>query len=383
MSDMEHNERFEPNREETPTTAVQPWYVDLKKEEYVAYRMLAARLIGPLRQRIPTLIMSLICCGIFSGYGLYEWWKGWVPSPDPVLMVGALVALVPAVIMCGYVPFRLRRDAAKQYDRSVQAGVSYYGELAVYPDCVEKIGQTLTATIRLDERTLFIETAEMMVITAPGSPAIILPARCLTESMARSVRQAMERIPANHRRFIARTHALGEPVVKPEPKEKPEELWVNTFTYNAAEYATVLKGLLQQHFWRMAPLLVLVSMMASFAFGYDGKSLLPCVGFFIVFMGTLVIFNLVLPLSRVKRQAEALSPHDLTVQVRIDTMGLYIKLPHGAENLVLWCDVDHVYEREDFVEVVHNKRSSLYIPKRVIDDLPALDAIIQRCRGKR
>ena len=102
----------------------------------------------------------------------------------------------------------------------------------------------------------------------------------------------------------------------------------------------------------------------------------------VVFIAVLILFNLVLPLRRVKTQSDSLSAHDLTMQVRMDTMALRVKLPKGGENWVLWCDVDHVYEREDFVEIVHNKNASLYIPKRVIDDLPALDAVIKRCRGK-
>ena len=38
-----------------------PWYVDLTRDEFVAFRMLTARLLGPLRQRIPTLVMSIVC----------------------------------------------------------------------------------------------------------------------------------------------------------------------------------------------------------------------------------------------------------------------------------------------------------------------------------
>ena len=99
-------------------------------------------------------------------------------------------------------------------------------------------------------------------------------------------------------------------------------------------------------------------------------------------MGLLILFNLVLPLRRVKAQSATLSPHDLTMQVRLDTMMIHTKLPKGGANWVLWCDVDHVYERDDFVEIVHNKRATLFIPKRCIKDLDELDAVIQRCRGE-
>lgn len=358
-------------------------YVDLNREEFVAFRMLTGRLFGPLRQKIPTLVVSILCCLMLGGYAVFEWWsKNWYGYPDPVLVVGALLVLVPAVIVCGYMPWKMKHDAGKQYDRSVQAGMDFCGELTVYPDCIEKAGQTVTVSIRIDERMLFIETPDMMVITAAGSPAIVLPARCLTEATAHMVRQAVERLPIRNRRFIGRVQPKGEVVPPPKPVQKPEELWVSTFTYTAEEYATVLRGIIQQHFWKMAPLLAVVSVLGALAFGYDGVSLIPCIGYFVVFMAVLIVFNLLLPLHRTKSQTQNLSAHDLTMQVRLDTMALRVKLPRGGENWVLWCDVDHVYEREDFVEIVHNKNASLYIPKRVIEDLPALDGVIQRCRGK-
>ena len=359
-----------------------PWYIDLTRDEFVAFRMLTARLVGPLRQRIPMLIVSVLCFLMLGGFALYEWLMGWVVSPDPVLLVGAGLVLIPALAFAFYVPYRLRRMAEKQYDRSVEAGMDYCGELVVYPDCIEKVSVAATAHLRIDERMTFIETPEMMVISTVGSPAIVLPARCMTDEMARAVREAVNPLPAFRRRFIGRIQPKGEPVAPPAPRQKPEELWVSTFTYTAEEYTTVLKGIIQQHFWRLAPLLAAVSMMGAFAFGYDGESLTHCIGYFVAFMALLIVFNLVLPLYRIKRQVASLSAHDTTVQVRLDTMALRMKLPKGAENWVLWCDVDHVYERDDFVEIVHNKHNSLYIPKRCIDDLAALDAVIQRCRGK-
>ena len=358
------------------------WYVDLNREEFISFRMLTARLMGPMRQRIPMLVVSVVCFLAVAGFAVFEWLSHQVPYPDPVLVAGSLLVLIPALIFCVYVPRRLKSQAGKQYDRSVQAGLDFCGELVIYPDCIEKESGTVTAHVRLDERMLFIETAEMMVITAVGSPAIVLPARCLTDEMARAVRQAVERIPERNRRFIARVVPKGEVVTPPAPTAKPEELWVETFTYTTEEYAVVLKGLIHQHFWRMAPVLAVGAMVASYAFGYDGKNLVSCIPTFVVIMGLLILFNLVLPLRRVKAQSATLSPHDLTMQVRLDTMMIHQKLPKGGANWVLWCDVDHVYERDDFVEIVHNKRATLFIPKRCIKDLDELDAVIQRCRGE-
>ena len=368
---------------EKPVPEREPWYIDLNKDEFVAFRLLMARLMGPLRQRIPTLVVSLFCFVMLAGYAVFEWLAGWVVSPDPVLLVGAALVLIPTPVFAFYLPYRIRRMAEKQYDRSVESGMDFFGELVVYPDRIEKAGPVLTTGIRIDERLTFIETPDLMLFYSPQSPAaIVIPARCATDEMACAVREAMLPLPPYRRRFLGRIQPKGEPVTPPPPKAKPEELWVATFTYTAEEYTAMLKTIIQQHFWRMAPLLAVTSMMGALAFGYDGESLVPCIGYFVAFMALLILVNLVLPLSRIKRQVESLSAHDTTVQVRMDTMALHLKLPKGAQNMVLWCDVDHVYEREDSVEIVHNKHASLYIPKRCIDDLDALDAVIQRCRGE-
>lgn len=359
------------------------WYVDLTREEFVQFRMLLARVNGPLKMRIPTLVMALLCCGMLVALALMEWFEaGRQGYPDPVLLVGAVLVLVPGAYTCFYLPAKMKKTAGQQYDRSVQSGMSYCGRLELYPDSVEKVGVTATARMPLDRGTLFIETTDMMVFTAAGSPAVVLPGRCLTESLATDIRRAADRLPPQNRRFLARIQTGGQ-VVAPPAEVKPEELWVSTFTYTEEEYATVLKGVLIQHFWRMAPLLMTVSVVGAMMFGWDGVSLWSCVPFFLVLCGLFLLFNLILPLSRVKRQVPTLSTHDRTMQVRMDTLALRLKLPKGGENWVLWCDVDHVYDKDTFVEILHNKKSSLHIPKRCIEDLPAFEAVINRCRGKK
>lgn len=370
--------------QEFVTTPEQPeWYVDLTREEFVSFRMLLARLNGPLKMRLPTMIMALLCCASLLALALMEWVdagkQGW---PDPTLLAGSLLVLLPGFYTWLYVPAKMKKTAGQQYDRSVQSGMSYCGRLEVYPDSIEKVGVTATARISLDRGTLFIETAEMMVFSAAGSPAVVLPGRCLTDELAARIRQAADRLPMQNRRFIARVRTGGE-VVAPPTEVKPEELWVSTFTYTEEEYATVLKGVITQHFWKMAPLLMATAVVGAYLFGYDGKNLWSCVPFFGVLCGIFLLMNLILPLSRVKRQTPMTTAHDRTLQVRMDTMALRLKLPKGAENWVLWCDVDHVYDKDDFVEIIHNKKAALHIPKRCIEDLKEFDAIVTRCRERK
>jgi methionyl-tRNA synthetase len=41
-----------------------------------------------------------------------------------------------------------------------------------------------------------------------------------------------------------------------------------------------------------------------------------------------------------------------------------------------------LYDKGEFVEVVHNKQATLHIPKRCIEDIAAFEAVLNRCRGK-
>ena len=373
------NETFE-----NTVRADQPvWYVDLNREEFIAFRMLLARIRGPLRMRVPIWIISILCCVLMLVLSVEDWlFEGVLGISDPIMLVGALLSLLPALFLCLYVPARMKKTAAAQYDRSVDAGMTYYGRLQVFADHLEKVGDTATAYIPLDQQVMFIETREMMVFTSASGPALVLPARCMTPEMAAAVRGAADRLPPIRRRFIERLQPQSQPVAAPPMREKPEELWVSTFTYTPEEYVTVLKGIMLANYWRTAPFLAIFAVLGSLSFAYDGHNLLNSAVTFLVLFGLGTLLNYLLPLSRVKRQAHTLSAHDLTMQVRLDTLMLRFKLPKGGDGYVLWCDVDHVYDKDAFVEIVHNKRATLYIPKRAIPDLDAFDAAVKRCREK-
>ena len=358
------------------------WYIDLTREEFINFRMMLARVNGPLKMRTPTLIMSLVCFLTVVALAVEDWYlAGFEGIPDPVLLVGGLLVLLPGLYLWFYLPIKMKKAAADQYDRSRQAGMDFCGRLVIGDGFIEKAAAAVTGHIRLDERALFIETAEMMVFTTATSPAVVLPARCLTDEMVSAARGAADRLPARNRKFIARTVPQGQVVTCPPPAVKPKELFVTTFTYTAEEYAAVMRGMIFQHFWRVAPMTAITATGGALLFGW-GEDWWSAPLYFVIIAGVLTLLNLILPLARVKGQAAVLSPHDLTVQVRMDTVALRVKGQQTPESFILWCDVDHVYDRGDMVEIVHNKQATLHIPKRCIEDIDAFEAVLNRCRGK-
>ncbi len=374
------NEQYEPISDpiEEPE-----WYVDLTAEEYAAFRMLMSRVSGPMRRRLTLIIIALVCCLAMVGMAVSDWVMAGMQGPfDWFTAVCGGLMLVPVGIWL-YLPHHIRKQSLDHHRRSVAAGMVFTGRLTVTPEYVEKAGPTATAHIRLDERTLFLENHEMMVFYTQGSPALILPGRCLTDEMAAAVRRAADVLPPRNRRFIARVQTGGE-IVTPVEVQTPEQVWTATFTYTHDEFATVMKNSVLRHFWRMAPWLTAAAMVGAAAFGWNGETLTPAIGYFLMFMGIFLLMNLVMPMLRVKGGMRNLSAHDLTMKVTFDTTALRMETPKSGNNWVLWCDVDHVYDRDPFAEMVLDKnRGALYIPKRAIPDIPAFEAALKRCRGEK
>jgi len=365
---------------ETPVqTEKSAWYVDLTREEAAAYALLVARLRGPLRTRKTATITAALCSVILLGLAFGEWMAGVTEAFDYVTALCGVLIWLPALYVCWILPRSIRKNALRQYDRSVSAGIVYTGRLTVTEEYIEKISPSATAHIRLDERAFFIETADMMVFITPDSPGLVLPARCITEEMAFAVRRAADQLPPRNRQFVGRIQPKGEMVI-PVEAVKPELLWTATFTYTHEEYAAVARSSILHRFWRLAPAMTPMAFIGALVFGWSGESLTPAIGYFLLFMGIVVLMNLVFPLLQNKRRVELMTPHDLTVKVGFDTTALRMQAPRGSEMPVLWCDVKHVYDNDPFIEIEIVKGSSLPIPKRAIEDIEAFEAALKRCR---
>lgn len=368
--------------ETTVQTEKSAWYVDLTREEAAAYALLVARLRGPLRTRKTATITAALCSVILLGLAFGEWMAGVTEAFDYVTALCGVLIWLPALYVCWILPRSIRKNALRQYDRSVSAGIVYTGRLTVTEEYIEKVSPSATAHIRLDERAFFIETADMMVFITPDSPGLVLPARCLTEEMAFAIRRAADQLPPRNRQFVGRIQPKGE-IVIPVEAVKPEQLWTATFTYTHEEYAAVARSSILHRFWRLAPAMTPMAFIGALVFGWSGESLTPAIGYFLLFMGIVVLMNLVFPLLQNKRRVELMTSHDLTVKVGFDTTALRMQAPRGSEMPVLWCDVKHVYDNDPFVEIEIVKGSSLPIPKRAIEDIEAFEAALKRCRDKR
>ncbi|MBQ5840533.1 MAG: YcxB family protein [Clostridia bacterium] len=356
----------------------QEWAVDLRREEYVYSQLLMARVAGPLRTRTFALVASLLLAAILLGTVVVDHQNGY--PPDWITIVMGVVLTASALFLWWFMPWQVKRNAEKQYDRALACGQNFYGTLRVYGDKVEKAGDTVTATIPMDATSFFVEDSRVMVITGRSRWAVVLPARCMTDEMAAAVRQAADRLPLQRRRFIARLQAQGEPVV-PVRMEPVPVLWQADVHYTPEEYTDLSRAMLRQRYWRVAPVLGVLSVLAGFVFGWDGRSILPCLLWTLACFALLTLFNYTLPLSRIKRQVPLMQSRDFTVEVRIDSRAVQFGAPHGVRIGVPWSEIRHVYDKGSFVEICDDKQF-FRIPKRCIEDVEAFDALITRCRNE-
>lgn len=357
------------------------WYVDLTAEEYAAYCVQLSGMRGAMRHRKLLMGVAIVMCVAMLAISVGEWWFYHLPFDWITAGCGALM-LIPVVIW-GLMPHRVRKKALDHYKASVAAGIVFTGQLIVTPEFIEKVGPTATAHIRLDQHTLFFENAQMMVFQTAGSPALVIPGRCLTTEQAAVIRRAADSLPNRNRRFIARVQCGGQ-VIAPATAEPPQKLWTTTFTYTTEEFTSVLKGGILRRFWKMAPWITLSTTAVALLIGWgDQQSIAYCIGYFLMFMGLFLVMNLVMPLVRARSAAANASPHDLTIKITFDTVALRMESTTGIANWVLWSDVTHVYDHGDYAEVVQGTTSNLMIPKRAIEDIPAFEMALDVCRGKK
>lgn len=358
--------------------AQQEWAVDLRREEFAHSQWVLSRYAGPMRLRGFMLGISLALAAALFGTLIVDYIGGY-PLDWITLLIGVSLLRV-ALFFWLAAPLFIKRRAAKQYDRAAACGQTYYGFLRVYDDRVEKVGDTATAVIPLDGTSLFVEDKETMIFLGNRGWALVLPARCMTDEMAAAVRQAADRLPVKNRRFIARVQPKGQPVTPVAAPDAPA-LWETNLHYTAEEYVAVTREIIQRRYWKMAPVLAVFAMMGGLVTGWDGRSILPCVIWFLVWFGALTVLNLVLPLSRVKRQTPFLEPYALSLQVWLDRLGVHVIQQQGVRMGIPWSAVRHVYDKGDTVEIC-DKQQSIYIPKRCIEDIDAFDELITRLREK-
>lgn len=348
------------------------WQTDLTREDYVNYYMTVSKIGGPLRLRNIQLFITLGLFAAMIGLCGYEFVTLGTIDWLTVGFGGAL--LLFSLGIWWYAPRHVRRAAEKIYDESRDGGYRYDGLLRVRDDRIEKENAQGVNAILLDNTTFFIETATFMAFMTSGRRAVVLPARYLTAEAATCVRQAADKLPYRNRRFVERVRPQGElPSVAPVIEQTT--VWEQQIRYETEELLGLMRHTTTQNFMKQLPVYSVLSVMCAVMFGWDSQSIPMCMGLFLLFLGLLTLFNLVTPLRRAKFAAAQASGQARTVTVRLTDRGVWLTDPNSGATVIPWSAVEHVVNRDTFVEITR-ARQSVRIPKRYIDDLNAFDALI-------
>lgn len=363
--------RVTPPAEEIP--AVNEWAIDLTREEYIRYYTLFSKISGPLRMQTVQLIISLVFAAILVGFCVIDFMQTGAVDWLFALIGGAL--LLASLGIWWYAPRHVRRAAGKAYDETLAGGYCYAGTLRVRDDRVEKENAQGIHTIHLNGGTLFIENPEMMVFLTANRRSIVIPARYLTAEAASIIRAAADKLPYRNRRFMGRVVPQGQiPAAAVLPQESV--LWEKTVRYEPEELADLIRHNATQNFMKRLPFFSVMSVMFGVAVGWDGSdNILPCIGFFLLFFGLTTIFNLVMPRRRAKLIAATADIASRTVEIKLTDRGVWMTDPNKGFAVVPWQVIEHVIDRDTFVEITRGMQS-IRIPKRVIDDLSAFDTLI-------
>ncbi len=357
---------------EEPTPAQNAWAIDLTREEYIRYYTLFSKLSGPLRMQTVQLIISLVFAAILAAFCVIDLMQ--TGGVDWLFVLLGGVLLLASLFLWWYAPRHVRRAAAKAYDETLAGGYCYAGTLRVRDDRVEKENAQGIHTVHLNGGTLFIENPEMMVFLTANRRSIVIPARYLTAEAASVIRAAADKLPYRNRRFLGRVVPQGQ---TPDAACPPEDtvLWEQTVRYEPEELADLIRHNVTQNYMKRLPFFSVTSVMFGVAVGWNGDSILPCIGFFLLFFGLTTLFNLVMPRSRARLIAAQADIAGRTVAIKLTDRGVWMTDPNKGFAVLPWSVLEHVVDRDTFVEISRGPQS-IRIPKRYIDNLSAFDTLI-------
>ena len=358
---------------EQSTVPVNEWDIDLSREEYIRYYTLFSKLSGPLRLQTVQLVISVVFALVLAVFCVIDFAQ--TGGVDWLFAVIGGVLTVASFGLWWYAPRHVRRAAGKAYDETLAGGYCYCGTLRVRDDRVEKENLQGIHTIHLNAGTMFIENPEMMVFLTANRRSIVIPARYLTAEAASAVRAAADKLPYRNRRFLGRVVPMGEIPAAACPPEDTV-LWEQTIRYEPDELADLIRNNVLQNFVKRLPFHSVMSALFGFGLGWgDGSNILPCIGWFLGFFALTVLTNLVLPRRRANMIAAQADVAGRTVTVKLTDRGVWMTDPNKGFAVLPWHVIDHVIDRDTFVEITRGGQS-IRIPKRYIDDFTVFDTLI-------
>lgn len=357
--------------------------VDLRREEYIEFNMLVAKTVGVLRkQKNRSLIFAFF---LMISLALLIAGKIIMGSIDilAVCLVG-FVMITGGIFVVG-LPRHIRRTAARAFDQTYQGGYTFYGEVRIWDNRIEKVSEDNRATVYFTNNTLYIENRNLMVFLAPGSKAIVLPARCLTDRDAAYIHQILRQaLPENQRRIVESILPQAEQHIQQKEEKTDGDVtagWEEKIgidiQYTPQEFIEITQEKAGRGFVKVFPFYLLISAICgvimgvamSILWGVASGTFILCLAFLINVEGSHI---------RAKSMAKKMSQDALSMHVGFSEKGIHLKSPHQEEELqYLWFMVSRAIEHPSCIDFFAGN-AFIRIPKRCILDLEELRAFVNR-----
>lgn len=351
--------------------------VDLSREEYIEFSLLVAKAKGLLRHYRELLLVTCGMILISVGALVYLKLRYGRANLLAVLLLLAFVLLVAVPLI--RLPGNLRRSAGIGYDRTIQEGYRYEGSVYLEDTRIRKIGSSSIAAIMLDDKATLIGSRNMLIVVSPGSKAIVIPARFLSQENARAVTARLQGALRAENQHIFAPLQPGVGRTPAETESSPggsAALLTLDIPYTIREFTLLLCDRALRTFLKRLPYIGLLSLVV----GVLGAVMAgPLWGLAITVFVVVGFYLSVVEGGRLraKRMAAATGEKERFLQLTLTDEGLVLRSRDGEERRLPWKAVRRAVARPDCVEFIA-KELFIRIPKRCIPDMEALRKIADK-----
>ena len=372
----------QPAPEEAPEQAASEWLmsfpVDISREEFVRFNMIVSTVNGLLKIRKGQLVLNVVLGAISLMMLLSEIYV--YRKVDPVLVLLLIFIFGAGCMLMFGAKAHVRRSAERSYDRSRMDGQSYYGLIKVYPFRIEKQSSRASVSMNLSNETVYIESHDMMVLLSKQTPAIVIPARCITQQDAELFRKVIfSAVPPTRQKINARLIPTATQHITPSETEADQTAWEEEAAirievdYTKEEIVKMASDTALRSYMKILPYYSIMSMIAALMFGLL-YNLGIGIAIYILINGGLFGFQF----FGSRMRAGKLYDHfpQSRISVAFTDFGIQIRTPGNTNGIRLeWKAVTRAVERPNDVEFF-SQTVFLRIPKRCVSDFNALKEFI-------
>lgn len=356
--------------------------VDLTRKEFVTFNTIVSKSSGNQRYSGRFSALMVIIFAITVLMFIYDILVH--QSVDYISLIFLFLWVVTSLSIRLFMPNAARRSAEKVYDKTILSGHSYYGMLHIFNDHIEKISENNEVSLSFRDNIFYFENELLIGVMISGKPAIIIPARCITQDdLLKIKRVLLPAIPLPKQYISGEIIPLASEHIKKQESETDDgwefdDVYRITVSYTKEELNTYNGNLVFMNFIKRLPFYGVLAFLAALMAIFNGDFIVGILFFVGVILGILilqVVIGKVRASSLFKRMEES---GDFMV-FEISPIGIIIKGTWVEENIngITWESVKRAINGDTFIDF-HTETGFISIPKRCILDFEKFENIVDK-----